>query len=152
VRVERVFVKPKSGGPQSERDHVTVVAGTGIEGDQYFGRHEAPGLNLTLVEAEEIETFLTEHKRPLDLSITSRNLVTRGVRLSELIGREFYIGDVKLLGVELCEPCSRFGKAIASADLPAAAVVKRFVHRAGIRADVLTSGTISRGAAVTGAA
>ena len=152
MRVERVFVKPLSGGPQLEHDQVTVVAGAGIEGDRYFGRHEEPGQNLTLVEAEEIESFLVEHNRPYDLSVTSRNLITRGVRLNELVGREFHVGEVKLRGVELCEPCLGFGTALASSELVAAGVVKRFVHRAGLRADVLTSGTITRGAKVESAA
>ena len=152
MSVERIFVKPLSGGPQLEHDQVMVVAGAGIEGDRYFGRNEEPGQNLTLVEAEEIESFLVEHKRPYDLSITSRNLITRGVRLNELVGREFHVGEVKLRGVELCEPCLGFGTALASPDLVAAGVVKHFVHRAGMRADVLTSGTITRGAKVESAA
>jgi MOSC domain-containing protein YiiM len=152
VKVERVFIKPRSGEPQVEHAQVTVVAGSGIEGDRYFGRHEEPGQNLTLVEAEEIEAFLAKHRRPQDLSITSRNVVTRGVRLNELVGREFYVGEVKLRGVELCEPCRVLGTALASPDLPAAVVVKQFAHRAGIRADVLTGGTIGRGAVVKGSA
>ena len=152
MSVERIFVKPLSGGPQVEQDQVAVVAGAGIEGDRYFGRHEEPGQNLTLVEAEEIESFLTEHKRPYDLSVTSRNLVTRGVRLNDLLGREFHIGEVKLRGFELCEPCLELGTVLASPQLVAARVVKHFVHRAGLRADVLTGGTIARGAKVESAA
>jgi MOSC domain-containing protein YiiM len=152
MSVERIFVKPLSSGLQLEHDQVTVVAGAGIEGDRYFGRHEEPGQNLTLVEAEEIESFLAERKRPYDLSVTSRNLITRGVRLNELVGREFHVGEVKLRGVELCEPCLGFGTALASTDLVAAGVVRHFVHRAGLRADVLTSGVITRGAKVESAA
>lgn len=125
-----------------------MVAGSGIEGDRYFGRHDEPGQNVTLVEAEEIEAFILEQGRPYDLSITKRNLITRGIRLNELAGREFMIGDVRLRGVELCEPCLSLGKSIASVGLPAAAAVKRFVHKAGLRADVLSSGVVMRGAKI----
>jgi MOSC domain-containing protein YiiM len=152
MTIERIFIRRAPGGPQFECDQVLVVAGAGIEGDRYFGRHDEPGQNITLVEAEEIEAFLREQGLPYDLSVTHRNLITRGVRLNELVERQFMIGGVTLRGVELCEPCLGFGKSIASAELPAAAAVKRFVHRAGLRADVLSSGVITRGARVANAA
>jgi MOSC domain-containing protein YiiM len=148
MNIERIYTRQKPGGPQAERDTVTVVADSGIEGDRYFGHHDEPGQNITLIEAEEIEAFAREHGRPHDLSITGRNLVTRGVRLNDLVGREFRVGSVRLRGVELCEPCRGLGKSLASTELTSAAVVKRLVHRAGLRADVLSSGVIERGAAV----
>ena len=152
MTVERIFVRPSSTEPQTELEHVAVVAGAGIEGDRYFGRQEEPGQNITLVEAEEIEAFIEEFDRSYDLSLTHRNLVTRGVRLNELVGKEFMVGDVRLRGVELCEPCLGLGAALASPELSAASIVKRLVHRAGLRADVLSSGVIARGAAVKHAA
>jgi MOSC domain-containing protein YiiM len=149
MKVERIFTAAKPGEGQVERELVHVVAGSGIEGDRYFGRHDEPGQNLTLIEIEEIEAFLQEQGRADDLSVTHRNLLTRGVRLNELMGVEFQVGEVRLRGVELCEPCLGLGAALASPTLSAADVVKRFVHRGGLRADVLTSGVIERGAAVT---
>jgi MOSC domain-containing protein YiiM len=149
MKVERIFTAAKPGESQVEHELVRVVAGSGIEGDRYFGRHDEPGQNLTLIEIEEIEAFLQEQGRADALSVTHRNLLTRGVRLNELVGVEFQVGEVRLRGVELCEPCLGLGAALASASLSAAGVVKRFVHRGGLRADVLTSGVIERGAAVT---
>jgi MOSC domain-containing protein YiiM len=151
MTVERIFIGQTPGGPQIEREQVVVAAGSGIEGDRYFGRHNEPGQNVTLIEAEEIEAFTREHGRSLDFSTTHRNLITRGIRLNELVGREFLIGNVKLRGVELCEPCLGMGTALASPELPAAAVVKRFLHRAGLRADVLSDGVITRGAKIANA-
>lgn len=148
MRVERIFIAAASGGAQIDQERVEVAAGAGIEGDRNFDRHEEPGQNITLIEAEEIESFLDEHGRTQDLSVTHRNLVTRGVRLNELVGREFLVGDLRLRGVELCEPCLGLGTALASAELPAAMVVKRFLHRAGLRADVISSGVIARGARI----
>src|SRR5213593_2936179 len=114
MTVERIFIGQTPGGPQVEREQVVVAAGSGIEGDRYFGRHNEPGQNITLIEAEEIEAFSREHRRLLDFSTTHRNLITRGIRLNELVGREFLIGNVKLRGVELCEPCLGMGTALAS--------------------------------------
>ena len=152
MKVERIFVGQPLDGSLVERDQVTVVAGAGIEGDRYFGRHEEPGQNITLVEAEEIEAFLSGNGRAIDLSVTRRNLVTRGVRLNALVGREFKVGDVLLRGVELCEPCLGLGAALEAPGLAAAEVVKRFMQRAGLRADVVSGGVIARGAVVQSAA
>ena len=152
MKVERLFIGRPSDGLLIEQDQVTVVAGAGIEGDRYFGRHEEPGQNITLIEAEEIEALLGASGRPVDLSITRRNLVTRGVRLNEFVGREFKVGDVLLRGVELCDPCLGLGAALASPGLSAAEVVKRFMQRAGLRADLVSGGVIARGAVVQSAA
>ena len=66
--------------------------------------------------------------------------------MNPLVGREFMIGSVRLRGVELCEPCMGLGNAMATDGVTPAAVVKFLTHRAGIRADVLSSGTIAAGA------
>jgi len=58
------------------------------------------------------------------------------------------VGEVQLRGVELCEPCLGMGKALSSATLPPSGVVKQFLHRGGLRADVLSSGVITLGAKV----
>jgi uncharacterized glyoxalase superfamily protein PhnB/MOSC domain-containing protein YiiM len=149
MKVEHIFISAKPGGPQVEQELVHVTAGSGIKGDRYFGQRDEPGQNLTLIEIEEIEAFLREYGRADELSVTSRNILTRGVRLNDLVGVEFWVGEVKLRGVELCEPCLGLGTALSSPTLSPAAVVKRFAHRAGLRADVLSSGVIKRGAAVT---
>lgn len=148
MTIERIYLGPAEGGPQIEREFVNVVEGRGIEGDRYFGRHDEPGQNITLIEAEEIEAFAREYGRRGDLSATGRNLVTRGVRLNALVGREFTVGSVRLRGVELCEPCLGLGTALAEAGMAPAGVVKRLLHRAGLRADVVSSGVIARGAVV----
>ena len=148
MTVERIFISKMRGGPQVECTTISVVAGAGIEGDRYFGRKADPGQNITLIEAEEIEALLCELGEPREISARHRNIITRGVRLNDLVRKEFMIGEVKARGVELCEPCALIGRALASVDYPAAAVVKRLTHRAGLRADVLSSGEISCGATV----
>lgn len=148
MKIERIYISALCGGPQIEQDRITVIANSGIEGERYFDRHDEPGQNITLVEAEEIEAFTSQYGREHDLSMTRRNLVTRGVRLNDLVGKEFTIGEVRLRGVELCEPCLSLGKRLATPELAPAAIIKRLLHRAGLRADVLTTGVIARDALV----
>jgi MOSC domain-containing protein YiiM len=146
MRVERIFTRCAPGGTQTEHDAVRVVAGAGIEGDRYFARQDEPGQNITFIEAEEIESFFAEQQIPADLSVTGRNVITRGIRLNELVGREFLVGTMRFRGVELCEPCLGFGEALATPSLLPAAVVKRMLHRGGLRADALSSGELAIGA------
>ena len=146
MTIERIYTKAVAGGPAIEHKRVRIVAGSGIPGDRYYGKREEPGQNITFVEAEEIEAFLNEHNRPLDLSVTGRNVVTRGVRLNELVGRAFIVGGLRFHGVERCEPCLVLGKALQSSQLPSAHVVKRLLHRMGLRADALASGELAVGA------
>ena len=152
MSIERIFIRPPGGNPTVEQKSVRIVAGAGIEGDRYFNVHDEPGQNITFVEAEVIEAFAHEHRRAVDLSTTGRNVVTRGVRLNELVGREFVVGSVHFRGVELCEPCLTLGEALASLTLSPARVVKHWAHRGGLRADALTGGKLYVGAGFESAA
>ena len=129
MTVERIFTRAASSESQTEHNRVRVVAGAGLEGDRYFACEDEPGRNITFIEAEEIESFFAEQRRPTDLSATHRNIITRGVRLNELVGTEFLVGTVRFRGVELCEPCMGLGEALATSTVPPAKVVKRLVHR-----------------------
>jgi MOSC domain-containing protein YiiM len=149
--IERIFLAPEPGGALIEVTSVRVLAAAGIEGDRYFKAKDEPGRNITLVEAEVIEAFNANFGTRHELSCTRRNLVTRGVRLDLLVGKEFFIGSVRLRGVELCEPCMGLGKAMATPSVRPSAAVKYLTHRAGLRADVLSSGTIATGAEVSNA-
>jgi MOSC domain-containing protein YiiM len=145
VKVERIFISPKKRTEQIDCESISVQFGMGIKGDRNFGKNRHSGQNITLVEAEEIELFCDEHSRLLDLSLLRRNIVTRGIKLNELTGVEFRIGEVRLRGVELCEPCVVVGNILRSDSFSKAAVVKHWVNRGGLRSDVLSDGEILRG-------
>ena len=115
-------------------DTVRAVAGQGLEGDRYFFEGGAePGRALTLVEEEAVEDV------GLSPGATRRQVTTRGVRLNDLVGKRFRVGEVECYGVELCEPCSHLER------LTRPGIMRDLVHRAGINADILTDGTISVG-------
>ncbi len=148
MTIERIFVATVPRAAQIEVPSVRVVVGKGIEGDRHFGKRKVPGENLTLVEAEELEAFAQEQGVPVDLSGSRRNIVTRGVRLNDLVGREFRLGTALLRGVELCEPCSVMGRLYALPDWPGPRTVRQMLHRAGLRADVLQTGVFKVGDAL----
>ena len=134
MRVEAIHLGAGEGGELRPVDSVRAVAGRGLDGDRHFRERGAqPGQALTLVEAENVEAV------GLPPGATRRQVTTRGVRLNELVGRRFRVGEVECYGVELCEPCAH----LQSMTRPG--IIKELVHRAGINADVLTDGTISVG-------
>lgn len=148
MTIERIFISTEAGGKQSEREQIELVVGSGIVGDRNFGLSKWPGQNLTLIEVEEIEAFLEEYDLPRNLTISRRNLVTRGIRLNDLVGKTFQLGDMTLKGVELCEPCGNLGEqfsALTNAKLTPKQVIQRFMGKGGLRVDALTSGTIKVG-------
>lgn len=115
-------------------ESVRAVAGKGLEGDRHFFPGGAgEGEALTLIEAEAVEdTGLT--------GLTSRRQLTvRGVRLNDLVGKRFFVGEVECLGTELCEPCLHLRQ------LTRPGIIKDLIHRGGLRADILTGGTIKIG-------
>ena len=117
---------------------VRALAGKGLEGDRHFHPEGAPpGQALTLVEAEAVEDV------GLQPGETRRQVTVRGVRLNDLVGKRFRVGDVECYGIELCEPCLHLQ------ELTRPGIIKELAHRAGINADVLTDGTISVGDRVT---
>ena len=74
-----------------------------------------------------------------------RNIVTRDVDLNALVGRRFYVGSVGCVGRRLAEPCAHLEK------LTRPGLLRPLVHRAGLRADILTGGIIELNAEVRAA-
>jgi len=132
MRVEAITIGPSEAlGPV---ESVRAVAGQGLEGDRHFrpkGAH--PGGALTLIEAEVLA----------DVGLTGpesrRQLVVSGMRLNDLVGRRFRVGEVECLGVELCEPCLHLQS------LTRPGIIDELLHRGGLNADLLTGGQIAVG-------
>jgi MOSC domain-containing protein YiiM len=136
--IEAIHIGPEESKPLASVESVQAFAGKGLEGDRNFYPDGArPGTALTLVEAENVEDV------GLEPGATRRQLTVRGVRLNDLVGKHFKVGDVECYGVELCEPCEH----LQSMTRPG--IIKELVHRAGINADILTDGVIRVGDAIT---
>ena len=138
--VEAVCVAGAAGEPAQSIDAARALAGRGLEGDRHVtGRGTfpsgVPGSALTLIEAEVCDSF----DPPLVPNEHRRNIVTRGIALNGLVGREFTVGSVRCLGRRLCEPCTVLSR---YASRP---VLRELVHRGGLRADILEDGEISVG-------
>lgn len=147
--IHTIFIAEHSLGKQVQVDKIELITGKGIVGDRNFDRAQWPGQNITFIEIEEIEAFNNNYQQRIHLADTRRNIITQGIRLNDLVGKIFTIGDVRFKGVELCEPCATLGKLLGNDTLAAKDVVKAFVHKSGLRADVLSDGEIQYGMSIT---
>jgi hypothetical protein len=144
--VEAMFIAPDAGAPAQPVEHVRALAGRGLDGDRHVAARGTfpsgvPGSALTLIEAEVCDSFTP----PLTADEHRRNVVTQGIDLNALVGHEFLIGTVRCRGVRLCEPCTVIE---GYASRP---VLRRLVHRGGLRADILEDGELRLGDVVRAA-
>jgi MOSC domain-containing protein YiiM len=120
---------------------VDAIADVGLAGDRYTAirsRH-TDNYQLTLIELENLEAFTRETGLALTPEMPRRNIVTRGVRLNDLVGKRFRIGDALFEGAELCEPCTLFAKRTHRE------VLELLKGKGGLRAKVLEGGTLKVG-------
>lgn len=149
-RVEWLLAAAERHGEMQALPAVQLKAGAGIVGDRFFGRRRTQtGLNLTLIEAEAIAAVAAALGMAIPPAAPRRNVVTRGVRLNDLVGREFRLGGVRLRGIELCEPCVVLGRNLATPAHPRERIIRAFLGRGGLRAAVLDDGVVRIGDAIT---
>ena len=152
-KLEAIFIGPAKGEPLDKVNSVRALAGAGLEGDRYstcngtFSKDTSKNLNkhypadrqITLIEAEAIEAAARDYDLAIDPAQSRRNLLVRNVPLNHLVGQEFTIGEVRLRGLRLCEPCGHLEK------LTQPGIIKAFLHRGGLRAEILCDGILHHG-------
>ena len=95
---------------------------------------------LTLIEIENVN-FYNKNSNSKILPINfRRNIITEGVKLNDLLNKEFFVGNVKLKGHALCHPCKYLENLLMKKNF-----VKEMMFKAGLRCEILTSGKISVG-------
>ena len=68
-----------------------------------------------------------------------RGIGTFSEKLNDLVGHRFRVGDAVLEDVTLCEPCAHLATQLGTD------VVKSMVHRAGLRARIISGADIRPG-------
>jgi MOSC domain-containing protein YiiM len=142
-RVETIYIATHSRKIQASFKKATLHAGLGILGDRWYASPQGHrGTNITLIAAEEIDRYNNTYHQTIKYDATRRNVVTRGIDLNALVGKTFTLGGATLHGVDLCEPCRVLGANLANDSIGAPEAVKAFVHRGGLRADIVSGGDI----------
>jgi len=126
---------------------IEAIAHRGLVGDRYYANSGTfsgaeplgPGREITLIEEESVNILSEQLHQTVNPAQLRRNLVTRGIRLNDLVGREFMIGKIRLLGVRLCHPCVHLER------LSGWVVMTQLKERGGLRADILDNGWLHLG-------
>jgi hypothetical protein len=148
--VELIALAAEANGDMHSVEHADAVANRGLEGDRYAAKtgtftpanDTIRGYDLTLIEAEVLDDLTLPDGNRISYAAARRNIVTRGIHLNALVGRRFRVGDVECLGQRLCEPCSHLER------LTTKGALRALIHRGGLRADILTDGEVTTGAAI----
>jgi MOSC domain-containing protein YiiM len=144
-RILAIHVHERSGEMPHSVPEARLIAGKGIPGDaKHAAAERNPGPEradqaLTLIESEALEAAARDYGIHLSGAESRRNVLTQGVALNHLVGREFRVGSAVCFGVELCEPCGHLEK------MTGKGVVKALLHRGGLRARILRDGVARPG-------
>lgn len=140
-RVVSIFIGAEPESPVQRVDEVVAVAGRGLEGDRYFQPAEngIPDKEITLIEREGIEAAGAESGVDIRLEDARRNIVTEGVRLEELVGKRFRIGQVEVEAIEPNPPCHHLQ------ELAGKPLLRPLARRGGVRGRIVEGGVVRVG-------
>ena len=138
--VFEIGISASSGENMQKVNSVEVVAGKGLVNDRYFKTNNSNTCQITLIESENIDNYNQLSGTSIPYLSFRRNIVTKGIRLNELVGKELSIGKVQLKVHRLCEPCLYLQEKLKQENF-----VKKLLHKSGLRCEILKSGTIFMG-------
>ena len=114
--------------------------GKGIVNDRYYENFKEKKEQVTLINLEEINNFNSRIKQNIDAKNFRRNIIISGINLSKLINKKIKINEVTLKVHEICQPCKYLQDRL---EIPG--LIKMLVNKSGVRAEILTSGSLSVG-------
>ena len=137
-KVFKICISSKSDQYMEDNYTVTTIAGKGIVGDRYFNEDNDKYQQITLIESENIDYYNKILNQNISYIDFRRNIITKGIELNPLIGKELLIGNTKVKAHKLCEPCLELQNKLKQNNF-----VKTLTHRGGLRCEILTSGLIT---------
>ena len=119
---------------------IDVLANKGIVGDRHFNEYNDPYCQLSLIESENIDQYNTKYGLNISYVDFRRNVITKEIKLNNLIGKKFFIGKVQVEGIDLCRPCRHLTEILKQEN-----ILKEFLRKGGLRCKILTSSKINIG-------
>jgi len=136
-RVHKIGISKKKGNQILEMTQVELVQGKGIVDDRYFKINNQKECQITLIEIENINNYNKKSGANIPAINFRRNIITKNIRLNELLKKEFYVGNVKLKAHDLCRPCKYLQESLSQNN-----IIKEFLQTGGLRCEILSSGKI----------
>ena len=116
---------------------VEAIKGKGLVGEKHFKEDNNKRCQITLIEIENINHYNKITRTTIPAINFLRNIITEGIRLNVLVGREFFIGGVKVKAHDLCRPCKNLQESLGQKN-----TVKELLRTGGLRCEILSNGKI----------
>tara|TARA_A100001388_G_C28559846_1_gene399043 strand:- start:186 stop:632 length:447 start_codon:yes stop_codon:yes gene_type:complete len=124
----------------NEVKSIQVLADKGVVGDRHFNEYNDPYNQLSLIESENIDYYNLKYGLNISYIDFRRNIITRNIKLNDLVGKKFLIGKVKVEGIDLCRPCKHLTEVLKQEN-----IIKEFLRKGGLRCQILSSSKINVG-------
>ena len=126
-----------------EVNSIDVLANQGVLGDRHFKEFNDPYNQISLIEAENIDHYNIKFGLNIPYLNFRRNIVTKGIKLNDLVGKKFQIDNVDLEGIDLCRPCRHLCEILEQDN-----IIKEFLRGGGLRCQILSSSSIRIGSKI----
>ena len=120
-----------------EVESIEVLANKGVVGDRHFDNYNDPYCQLSLIEAENIDEYNLKFGLNIPYLDFRRNIITKGIKLNDLVGKKLSIGNVEVEGIDLCRPCRHLTEMLDQEN-----ILKEFLRKGGLRCQILSSSRI----------
>ena len=137
AKVFDIAISQNSKGKMKSINNAEAVAGKGIMNDRHFKENNNDRSQITLIEIENINYYNKISGTSFLAKDFRRNIITEGVKLNQLLGKEFFIGEAKVKAHDLCRPCKYLQESFNQKN-----IIKEFLHKGGLRCEILTDGKI----------
>jgi len=114
-----------------------VRSNFGIVGDYRSEKFQIG--QITLIEAETIETMSRELDYDIPAGASRRQIMVKGVKLNELVGKNLRLGQILVRVEDKCNPCNNMEKKIGVGARNA------MNDRGGIRCRIIEGGELNVG-------
>ena len=121
-------------------NEVEALKGKGLLNDRKFSENNQKERQITLIEIENINHFNKISNTNIAAVDFRRNIITENIKLNDLVNKEFFVGNVKLRAHDLCRPCKYLQGKLSQGNF-----IKEFLHKGGLRCEILSSGKIFLG-------
>ena len=135
--VYKIGISVNNNKPINEVSSINVLANKGVVGDRHFKEFNDPYNQLTLIESENIDYYNIKYGLNIPYVDFRRNIITKGIKLNDLVGKKILVGKVELEGIDLCRPCKHLSEVLGQEN-----IIKEFLRKGGIRCQILTTSNI----------
>ena len=142
--VFEIGITEKNNQEIEKKESIEVVASKGIVGDRYFHDFNGDREQITLIESENIDYYNNTFNTKFTYVEFRRNIITKNIKLNDLVGKTILVGNIKLKVNDLCRPCKDLQQRLGKSN-----IIKEFLRRGGLRCEILSSGTINVGDKIT---